>query len=39
MEALALHTVEFGDVHGAEQGTLGMGERGTEARRILQLEK
>lgn len=39
MEALAVHIVEFGDVHGAGQGTLGMEERGTGARRILQLER
>lgn len=39
METLALHIVEFGDVHGAGQVTLGIGERGTGARRILQLER
>lgn len=39
MEALALHIVEFGDVHGAGKGTLEMGERGTGARRILQMER
>lgn len=38
MESLALHRVEFGDVHGAGQGRLQMEERETGARRILQIE-